>query len=58
MTTSGFTKEAEEISFKPGCVPIILIDGEQLADIMIDKGIGVQRQLIDVFDFDASLFIN
>ncbi|MFM4676942.1 MULTISPECIES: restriction endonuclease [Aeromonas] len=58
MTTSGFTKEAEEISFKPGCVPIILIDGEQLADIMIDKGIGVQRQLIDVFDFDESLFIN
>lgn len=58
MTTSGFTKEAEEISFKPGCVPIILIDGEQLADIMIDKGIGVQRQLIDVFDFDTSLFIN
>jgi len=38
ITTSGFTKEAEEVSFKPGCVPVILIDGEQLADIMIEKG--------------------
>ncbi|QYJ80647.1 restriction endonuclease [Shewanella acanthi] len=55
ITTSTFTKEAQEISFKPGCVPIILIDGEQLADIMIDKGIGVQRQSIDVYDFEADL---
>ncbi|MBO2656621.1 restriction endonuclease [Shewanella algae] len=55
ITTSTFTKEAQEISFKPGCVPIILIDGEQLADIMIDKGIGVQRQSIDVYDFESDL---
>lgn len=55
ITTSTFTKEAQEISFKPGCVPIILSDGEQLADIMIDKGIGVQRQSIDVYDFEADL---
>jgi restriction system protein len=55
ITTSGFTKEAEEVSFKPGCVPIILIDGEQLAEIMIEKGIGVQRQMIDVYDFNTEL---
>lgn len=58
ITTSGFTKEAEDVSFKPGCVPIILIDGEQLADIMIDKGIGVQRQTIDVYDFDSRLLLS
>lgn len=55
ITTSSFTKEAMEISFKPGCVPIILIDGEQLAEIMIEKGIGIQKQLIEVYDFDADL---
>lgn len=55
ITTSTFTKEAQEISFKPGCVPIILIDGEQLADIMIDKAIGVQRQSIDIYDYEADL---
>ena len=58
ITTSGFTKEAEDVSFKPGCVPIILIDGEQLADIMIEKGIGVQRQMIDVYDFDTTLLLD
>lgn len=55
ITTSTFTKEAQEIYFKPGCVPIILIDGEQLADIMIDKGIGVQRQSIEIYDYEADL---
>lgn len=57
ITTSGFTKEAQDISFKPGCVPVILIDGEQLTEIMIDKGVGVQRQMIDVFDFDSELLL-
>jgi len=55
ITTSSFTKEAMDVSFKPGCVPIILIDGEQLAEIMIEKGIGVQKQSVEVYDFDADL---
>ncbi|WP_435947072.1 restriction endonuclease [Dryocola sp. BD586] len=28
MTTSSYTKEAEDVSFKPACIPIVLIDGE------------------------------
>ncbi|MUK28678.1 restriction endonuclease [Aliivibrio fischeri] len=55
ITTSSFTKEALDISFKPGCVPIILIDGEQLAEIMIEKGIGIQKQQVELYDFDADL---
>ncbi len=51
----SFTKEAQEVSFKPGCVPIVLIDGEQLAEIIIEKGIGIQRQQIEIYDFDADL---
>lgn len=58
ITTSSFTREAQDISFKPGCVPIILIDGEQLADIMIDKGIGVQRQIIDIYDYEVDLLFD
>lgn len=41
ITTSSYTKEAADISFKASCVPIILIDGTQLADFMIDKRISV-----------------
>ncbi|SJN58074.1 Mrr restriction system protein [Vibrio ruber DSM 16370] len=55
ITTSRFTKEAMDISYKTGCVPIVLIDGEQLAEIMIDKEIGIQKQTIAVYDFDADL---
>ena len=44
-----------EISFKPSCVPVVLIDGEQLADFMIDKRIGVQRELIEIYDFEQDL---
>lgn len=55
ITTSSYTKEAEEVSFKPACIPIILIDGEQLADFMIDKRIGVQRELIEIYAFEQDL---
>ncbi len=43
------------MSFKPGCVPIVLIDGEQLAETIIEKGIGIQRQQVEIYDFDADL---
>lgn len=55
ITTSSFTKEAQEVSFKPGCVPIVLIDGEQLAETIIEKGIGIQKQQVEIYDFDADL---
>lgn len=55
ITTSSYTKEAEDVSFKPACIPIVLIDGEQLADFMIDKRIGVQRDLVEIYDFEQDL---
>ncbi|PSU99248.1 restriction endonuclease [Photobacterium kishitanii] len=58
ITTSSFTKEAKEVSFKPGCVPIVLIDGEQLAETIIEKGIGIQRQQVEIYDFDADLIFS
>lgn len=58
ITTSSFTKEAQEVSFKPGCVPIVLIDGEQLAEIIIEKSIGIQRQQVEIYDFDADLIFS
>lgn len=58
ITTSSFTKDALDISFKPGCVPIVLIDGDQLADIIIEKGIGIQKQHVEIYDFDADLIFS
>jgi restriction system protein len=55
ITTSSFTKEAKEYAFRRGCVPIVLIDGETLAEIMIDRGIGVTTSNIPIYDFEIDL---
>lgn len=55
ITTSSYTKEATDVSFKASCVPVVLIDGEQLADFMIDKRIGVQTEIIEIYNFEQDL---
>lgn len=42
MTTSHFTKEALEYAMRPGTKTIILIDGEKMARLLMDKGLGVE----------------
>jgi restriction system protein len=49
FTTSKFTKEALGATRKPGAVPIILIDGNSLIDIMIEKRFGVETENIPVY---------
>lgn len=55
ITTSEFTQEAKDIAFKKGCVPIVLIDGKTLAEIMIDREIGVTTNNIPIYDFEFDL---
>ena len=43
LVTSDFTPQAREASLKSGAVPIILLNGESIVDLMIQKGIGVKR---------------
>ena len=58
FTTSEFTGGAQNASFQTGAVPIILIDGPQLAQIMIDHQIGVQRQEVPIFSYDMEMAIS
>lgn len=60
ITTSRFTKDAEESSCKKGAITILLLDGQAIADLMLDRGIGVVKQPVflyevapDFFDFDG-----
>lgn len=48
ITTSSFSKDALKATRKNGAVPIILIDGEALVDIMIEKKFGVETENIPV----------
>ncbi|SFU75500.1 restriction system protein [Pustulibacterium marinum] len=49
FTTSKFTKEALGATRKAGAVPIILIDGKSLVEIMIDKKFGIETETIPVY---------
>lgn len=56
ITTSNFTKEAHD--YKPASnIKIVLIDGNQLANYMIDYNIGVSvRQTFEVKRIDSDFF--
>lgn len=49
FTTSNFSKEAQNATRRQGAVPIILIDGSTLVDIMVDKKFGVELDYIPVY---------
>jgi restriction system protein len=54
FATSDFTKEARDASLKRGAAPIVLLNGEGIVRLMIEKGIGVRRTALfaysDVLD--------
>ena len=49
FTTSSFSKDALNATVKKGAVPIILIDGSTLVDIMIQKRLGVDVEGMEVY---------
>lgn len=53
IATAGFTKGALEVARVPNTVPIILIDGERLTDLLITNRIGVRVQYVEVISFDS-----
>jgi restriction system protein len=50
FTTSTFTKAAQQESIKMGAAPVILFEGEQIVGIMIDKGVGIKRRPVEVYE--------
>ena len=49
FTTSDFTREAREASIKKGAVPIVLLNGEAIAELMIERGLGVIRRPLTLY---------
>jgi len=56
FTTSDFTKRATEVSFKKGTVPIVLMNGEAIVDLMIQKNFGVKKNIVYIFQAEEGLF--
>ena len=50
FTTSEFSAPAKEASIKRGAVPIVLLDGPEIVRVMIEKGLGVEKRPLYVFE--------
>ncbi len=50
FTTADFTKGAMDASIKKGAVPIVLLNGESIVDLMIDKEFGVQKKPLQIYE--------
>lgn len=57
ITTSRFTREATEASYKKGAITILLLDGEAVAELMIERGIGVIRQPVYLYEIASDFFL-
>ncbi|MXZ56779.1 MAG: restriction endonuclease [Gammaproteobacteria bacterium] len=56
ITTSKFSKGAEEAAFERGAPPITLINGEKLLDLLVEYELGVEKQNIKFLRLDAEFF--
>lgn len=57
FTTANFSSDAESNSAKPGAVPIALFNGNAIVDIMLEKQLGVERDSLDIYNFNLELAI-
>lgn len=57
FTTASFSQGAIDASIKRGAVPIILVDGESIVDLMIEKGFGVQIETMLIPSYALDLVL-
>jgi restriction system protein len=52
ISTSGFSAGATEVARVRNAPPIVLIDGDRLADLLIEHEIGVRSEQVEIVTFD------
>ena len=58
FTTASFASGAKQVSVKPGAVPIILVDGRSIVEMMIEKSFGVEQQSLPVYTYALDVVIS
>jgi restriction system protein len=56
ITTSDFSDEAKKVSSVPGAVPIVLISGDKVIDILFEKGLGIRQEPLTITKIDEEFF--
>ena len=52
FTTARFTPEALQCGVQPGAVTIVLMDGPAIVDKMLEKGFGVEKVTLELYNLD------
>lgn len=50
LRLSTFSSEAREASIRDGAVPIFPFDGHEIVQIMIEKGLGILRRPVEIYE--------
>lgn len=58
FTTSKFVETAKDASLRRGAVPIVLVDGPGIVNLMIEKQFGVQAEEIPVYSYALDLVLS
>jgi restriction system protein len=58
FTTASFSSDAENSSFKPGTVPVILINGATIVEIMMEKEFGMEKDNLAIYSSALDLAIS
>jgi len=56
ITTSDFSDDAKQVSSKPGAVPIVMINGSKIVDLMLEKGLGIRHEPLTIIRLDEDFF--
>ncbi len=58
ITTSDFTKEGKKEASASNKMPVALVNGDMLLDLLFSHRIGVRRELMPVYEIDTDYFEN
>lgn len=56
LTTSRFSRDAKLASYKKGAITILLLDGLAIAELLLERGLGVRRLPLYIYDVDHEFF--
>lgn len=58
FTTSRFAETAKDASLRRGAVPIVLVDGPEIVNLMVEKQFGVRAEAIPVYSYALDLVLS
>ena len=56
LTTSRFSRDATLASYRKGAITVLLLDGQAIAELLVERGLGVRTRPLLIYDVDEEFF--